>query len=351
MSTIPVPVFSSFYHQGLVEMGATALITYDYLITIDQEVALFWRRNMSGATALYLGTRYIGVLAYSILGTATYTPMTEKRYGNVYGSLRRRTKLSTKFCSCMGIAIAQPAFSGMQYVFFAAFSSMRTLALSKMNYMLAIVVFVFALGPFAVNVHTMSLSLVGEIFPPFGCAGSVNITRTEAIMGLCRRVAFMRNRRRHHRHHASALLINGTIYFLTLLTLNILHLLFTLLSVADGFEPISLVTVFTDPLTNILTCRFLLALQAANQQALGQGSATEDAHHGGSDTLRFASRMIGSIATVSVPARHGASTLDGEESEEGVPDADDGQGSGELSGGACEDVLVISSQAGDVVEC
>ncbi len=60
---------------------------------------------------------------------------------------------------------------------------------------------------------------------------------------------------------------------------------------------------------------------------------------------------MGSIATASVPTHHGASSLGGEESEEGVPDAGDGQGSGELSGGLCEDAPVISSQAGHIAEC
>lgn len=51
---------------------------------------------------------------------------------------------------------------------------------------------------------------------------------------------------------------------------------------------------------------------------------------------------------------HGASEpeFDGdEESDGGDPEADDGRSCRALEGGMCEDVLDISSQAGDVVEC
>ncbi|OJT13697.1 hypothetical protein TRAPUB_9796 [Trametes pubescens] len=180
MSAIPVQVLSAIYQEDLLEMAAIALIAYEYIITFDQEVALFWRRKATGATALFFGTRYIGLLTYSFLGAATYAPMSD-----------------------------------------------------KMNYFLAFAVFIFALGPFVINLHTISLGLVGTNIQPFGCGGGADLTQALAII-----------------------------------------------------------------LTTVLTCRFLLALQSANQQALGQGSADagEDDQRGGGSTLQFASRIIGSIA-------------------------------------------------------
>lgn len=58
-----------------------------------------------------------------------------------------------------------------------------------------------------------------------------------------------------------------------------------------------------DSLVAILTCRFLLALQSANQEALGQRSIdTLGGNDANGGTLRFASRVIGSV---------GASIMDG----------------------------------------
>lgn len=64
----------------------------------------------------------------------------------------------------------------------------------------------------------------------------------------------------------------------------------------------------------ILTCRFLLALQSANQKALGQHSTTGTLSTGDGDenggTLQFASRVLGSIGA-SLPGESVTSVLDG----------------------------------------
>ena len=84
----------------------------------------------------------------------------------------------------------------------------------------------------------------------------------------------------------------------------------------------------------ILTSRFLLALQAANQQALGRNIADADEHgdRGHGSTLHFASAVLGSISA-SIPVRRGTSALDGEEGEgagdEGADDLGDRDRSGE----------------------
>ncbi|KAL1938190.1 hypothetical protein VTO73DRAFT_11834 [Trametes versicolor] len=185
---------------------------------------------------------------------------------------------------------------------------------------------------------------------PFGCGGGDNLTQELAIMSMSTASVFSPDWLTHlalHRECACCscwepvLVIRG--YFI-----RKRHNLFF---VVTPLQLVSLVAVLTDPLTAVLTCRFLLALQSANQQALRQGSQAtgEDDQRGGGSTLQFASRVVGSMAA-SIPARHEFDEFENEESEEGVPDAGDGQGRA-LEGGACEDVLDISSQAGQVVEC
>ncbi|RPD72743.1 hypothetical protein L226DRAFT_145648 [Lentinus tigrinus ALCF2SS1-7] len=62
----------------------------------------------------------------------------------------------------------------------------------------------------------------------------------------------------------SILLWNGTLYFIVLTILSILQLSFTLSSIlTSGGE--SFVILFTEPLTTILICRFLLDLHEAGQ--------------------------------------------------------------------------------------
>ncbi|KAI0351294.1 hypothetical protein OH77DRAFT_1429820 [Trametes cingulata] len=86
------------------------------------------------------------------------------------------------------------------------------------------------------------------------------------------------------------------VYFLLIVTLNILHLVLTLLSIVVALDAVSQVVLFTDPLAAILTWRFLLALQVANQGTQDAGSRTNLTVDDGA-SLRFvrSSRLIGSL--------------------------------------------------------
>ena len=39
---------------------------YEYLLTLDQEVNLFWRRKLTGASVLYFLNRYLLLLLYAM---------------------------------------------------------------------------------------------------------------------------------------------------------------------------------------------------------------------------------------------------------------------------------------------
>ncbi|OJT04662.1 hypothetical protein TRAPUB_4598, partial [Trametes pubescens] len=59
------------------EVGVVALLVYEYIITLDQELGLFWRRKKTGATVLFLSNRYITLLCFAVLGAATFAPMSD----------------------------------------------------------------------------------------------------------------------------------------------------------------------------------------------------------------------------------------------------------------------------------
>ncbi|KAI0704196.1 hypothetical protein C8T65DRAFT_830827 [Cerioporus squamosus] len=79
--------------------------------------------------------------------------------------------------------------------------------------------------------------------------------------------AALRDMRSSKRLSLSDILFHGgTIYFIVLFALNVLHLTFTATAVAgDGSDGDSVITYFTAPITAILISRFLLALQEASQ--------------------------------------------------------------------------------------
>ncbi|KAI0351307.1 hypothetical protein OH77DRAFT_1439297 [Trametes cingulata] len=297
------------------------MLTYEYIITLDQEVALFWRRKITGATALFLATRYLALLSYSFFGAATFiTTMSD--------------------ASCLGVVEAQQIATVTQYAVWAAFSVLRVLALSGMNWVLALAVSVLAFAPFIVNSWVTAQGLVGQMVPILGCAGGSKQTAQEALIGAavsrsCAMAADLvvifvtwlhtakgtpfRDLLRGTRGSlAQALLVNASISrvhlllterpdtFRLIVILNALQLAFTFLSkIIDVLDETSAIIVFTDPvlipsrLTAILICRLLMALQSANQRALGQnvGAETQAEDDGGNGgTLRFATMVIGSIA-------------------------------------------------------
>ncbi|TBU34174.1 hypothetical protein BD311DRAFT_802551 [Dichomitus squalens] len=102
---------------------------------------------------------------------------------------------------------------------------------------------------------------------------------------------------------AEILVRNGTIYFGSLLILNALHLMFTLLSIDLAFEPVSYMTMFTEPVTAVLVSRFLLDLQAANRKALDldpQDMSHIGSSQGPTGSLIF-ERVVGSLGSMILP--------------------------------------------------
>ncbi|KAI0324214.1 hypothetical protein GY45DRAFT_1439224 [Cubamyces sp. BRFM 1775] len=278
-------------------IAAVTLLAYDYVITFGQEVQYIWMRKKTGAACLFFAVRYLALLALVFLESMSYIPMSDHI-----------------------TASAQIA----QYVPWAVFSGLRALALSGLNWPLATIVFVVACGPFAVNVWTLAIvGVVGENYPVVGCIGSTALTAAQApvsrpSVGLSRASAItadllvivitmwyaMKGGTRTLRHVRSSvpsftrvLVVNGTIYFLALLTLNSLHLILTLVSIVEVVEAVSQVTIFTDPLTAILICRFLLALHSTNAKVVDETSASSQFDRGGDDdgTLQFASMIVGTM--------------------------------------------------------
>ncbi|KAL1938178.1 hypothetical protein VTO73DRAFT_11822 [Trametes versicolor] len=100
---------------------------------------------------------------------------------------------------------------------------------------------------------------------------------------------------------ADIMAINGTIYFLLFMVINTIQLAFTIVSYFYALETIGIIMAFTAPLQAIMTGRFLMALQSADRRVVGGGLTSgvnadgQDTGADGGNTLRFASRVVGSI--------------------------------------------------------
>ncbi|KAH9851997.1 hypothetical protein C2E23DRAFT_923532, partial [Lenzites betulinus] len=186
---------------------------------------------------------------------------------------------------------------------------LRALALSSINRTFGVIVFILASVPFAANVWLLSIGVTGENLPVVGCSTSLSrscsIVADSLVIGATWKYAIQHGvfrrgiRRITPSEIVDVLLYNGTIYFLPLVALNVTHLTLTVLSIVQVTENDSEVGLAIDPITAILIGRYMLALQAANQKVLRGGETLSrwDADGSGAaeETLRFASRVIGSI--------------------------------------------------------
>ncbi|RPD68564.1 hypothetical protein L226DRAFT_517034 [Lentinus tigrinus ALCF2SS1-7] len=283
--------------------AVTALVFYEYIYTIGQEVDLFWKRKFTGATALFLANRYLIMFGY-ILSISTVEKVSDS--------------------VCVGLVKTGVVIYNLPYVPWAVFSALRAYVLTKRSLPLALFTFGLGMVPYGLNMAELGLGLTGVVDPIFGCSDIVPrltpelakrvtiASRTPMIISdliligvTWRRLRGPVNLIRPSTAGLTAVLLrDGMVYFLVIFTLNALHLGFTLASISVGSSDfISNVTVFTFPLTGILVSRFLLDLQHANQAAeLNLGSHIMESHpdtataHAKS-TLVFERVFIGSIGS------------------------------------------------------
>ncbi|OSD05133.1 hypothetical protein PYCCODRAFT_1291817 [Trametes coccinea BRFM310] len=86
--------------------------------------------------------------------------------------------------TCSMYVKAQTALQVAQYIVWAAFSGLRALALSGMNWTLASIVFLLACAPFAVNLWVISgIGTFAYNLPLAGCLVGTNETASQAKIG------------------------------------------------------------------------------------------------------------------------------------------------------------------------
>lgn len=58
-------------------MGTSVFLLWEYIITTDQEVELFWKRRLSGASMIFLANRYF-VIVNCCINLAGFLPLSDE---------------------------------------------------------------------------------------------------------------------------------------------------------------------------------------------------------------------------------------------------------------------------------
>ncbi|RDX48216.1 hypothetical protein OH76DRAFT_1312760, partial [Lentinus brumalis] len=276
-----------------------AILAYDYLLTFPREVRFVWSRKFSPATTLFLLNRYIIILLYFV-DLITLFPIIPSVGGK---------------SPCQGVGKFIVVLEIFPYIIWAAFSGLRTYALSQRNAFIGLFVFILSLVPAGINAYFLSTFTFVNLDPPSNCTAFSDITadlskqltiasRTSIIAADVFVIAVtwwntygIRKLSRHARLGTSfgtLLLRDGTIYFIVLLAMNVVHMTLNTVKPNNLVQQASYVTILENPITSVLISRFILNLREVDQ--LGPGDASSENplpsfvdSRKQEETLRFAS--------------------------------------------------------------
>ncbi|KAH9848271.1 hypothetical protein C2E23DRAFT_465389 [Lenzites betulinus] len=269
-----VQQYNSKVVEGYIVVAVAVLLLYEYAITLDQEVRLFWKPQARGASVLFFFIRYWTLVDYVVLGLPSVF-----------------AHLSNSVCALF--VKTQFAFTSLQYIPWGVLSALRVFALSGKNWVLSALVLLLSLGPAAVNLSLFGYGITGANDFPVGCNEEIFITQKQDIM-LARATLIVADlilvvvtvvatwqrdvpfaiRRSNRLSLSNVLLYNGLMYFVVLLALNILVVVLGRVSNESAAKQASYITNISAPVTAIFICRFLLDLQAANVASAELGTQT-----------------------------------------------------------------------------
>ncbi|RPD72646.1 hypothetical protein L226DRAFT_614790 [Lentinus tigrinus ALCF2SS1-7] len=295
-----IALYDSMLGDNYLGWVPIALLIYDFVLTFDREVELFWKRKLTSASVLFILTRYIAIV-------------------RVLLSIMGYLSIQWTDASCNRLVKTAAITEYMQSIPWAAFSALRGFALTK-NRGIAAVIFTLSVAPVGVILAQFVLGISGAAWPVAGCLATYTNTPRELIMfpivsrggqtiaDFILVVATWRTlgtaairpsmTKRSRGSIAAIMLWNGLLYFIVLFALNVIHLALWLTSVFGN--PVSFMTEFTDPLTTILITRFLLDLQEAEQRDMKLDSDNPLHFPRSYGALSFA-RVMGSVGETIVP--------------------------------------------------
>ncbi|TFY55758.1 hypothetical protein EVJ58_g8048 [Rhodofomes roseus] len=220
------------------------MLLYDYLLTVDQEAELIWRKP--NATSIIFGLNRVvtlGLVYEYTLYLHHYT----------YGS-------------CKGTTISSAVFTFLSYLVWPAVSGLRVFALTKRKWWLAILTFVLGIAPWIIDVYivaTLSFRVVpGPLKGQTMCQEDTTVNRGFYWKAL------------------------------TAITATEIGLY---LAATDDF-----INFFIAPISTVFVSRFILNLRACAAEAdMGIGSSESTTFNGStSRTLTFAFTQITHLDTM-----------------------------------------------------
>ncbi|RPD66871.1 hypothetical protein L226DRAFT_542117 [Lentinus tigrinus ALCF2SS1-7] len=241
-----VAIFESSQIGAYFAAASAGLFAYEYAVTFDREVDLFWKRRITVSSILFLINRYVPFVVNMF-----YAPW--PLYPTTYNILEI-----------------------FQYLPWAVFSALRAYVLTSRGRFIAGFVFLLALVPVVINYVTLGYA-TPIVDPLFGCFTIISrislITSDLLLMGVTWLATYKTSRQIKALNQVTSL---SSVLFRDGVLMREWELRRTLISqqiLNQNDSPnASYITILTEPITAILISRFLIDLQEANVQSMHQHS-------------------------------------------------------------------------------
>lgn len=253
--------------NNYVAVAALTLVVYDFALTFKREVTTVWGRKVTGASILFFVNRYLSIMCATLVVAMNSI---------------------TVQASCNGAGRTFQVVTLVLILVFALFSALRIYAVWERNIILSVLILALDLVPFGMNLSLYSVLSFFAIGAPYNeCVGSdprsisldLKLTRATrlCVISADALVIFLiwiktyrlskQTRSLGMSMGVSAMLMrDGTIYFITLLVVNVCHLI---IYETKGLPYIS---IFIPTVTAVLISRFLLNLRQVNEDSAGGAS-------------------------------------------------------------------------------
>ncbi|RPD54965.1 hypothetical protein L226DRAFT_464333 [Lentinus tigrinus ALCF2SS1-7] len=243
------PVLESADAAFLISCAATALVLYEHVITFGTEVQQVWKRNISGATILFILTRYMTLLnrifvtigLYSIDSKETASAsilivvMSAIAAVRVYALWNRDIRLFI-------VVMVAGMFPALTNLFFRSASSVYILPTNLYSCQVAPTAMAKS-AYIALSIATRVVSICSD-----GLVVALTWVKTYRVFVLTRKISFRTN-------YSALILRDGTLYFLAVCVLNLVAIVY-LMNVGTNLLNDMIVT-----LSSLLMARFLLNLR------------------------------------------------------------------------------------------
>ncbi|KAI0760593.1 hypothetical protein C8Q74DRAFT_1372429 [Fomes fomentarius] len=308
-------------------IASSVVLFADSIFTLTDEVQRIWGRRFTGATLIFLLTRWVAVAERIVLVTSVVLPTIQDKYA----ALATYSLFEPAMCSCVPVLRLDDTLTDISYLMFGAFMVLRVRGVWGRNWVpviaIALLTPIRPIISLYTQIHYTPIAF-GE--PLYGCGAvfdidSATYTKCEDLgiaskatsLGMDTAVLLLTwyktyAIKQHSRRlgvdtpYITLLLRDGTLYFSIILLVQILGIVS--ISVGSNFPVFIVWPYFDQVFTVIFLTRFMLNLRGVYLSDTTTHASTASTSRFGTphSAIRFSSSVVGNMGA---PLSFGSATL------------------------------------------